>query len=314
MYQRPRGLSFFPPFIKLLMFANVGIFILQVFADGFTFGGVPLGDAITKWFALWPLGENFWPWQFFSYQYLHGSFGHLFFNMFALWMFGMELENIWGSKRFAAYYTLSGIAAGLLHMAVTPLMGGMAAPTIGASGSIMGVLLAFGLLFPDRPVMMFPIFFPIPARFFVLIYAAIDLFLGITNAGDGVAHFAHLGGALGGFLLLKFGDPIWNWLERRKGSRLQSDYGYGPIQDVEYRDVDDEPSFFQQPRSSAASEESTVVRSEPGRPETYTRFVVDGQRISQEQIDAILDKISQAGYHSLTEHEKNILFQVSRQL
>lgn len=309
MYQRTRGLSFFPPFIKFLMFANVGVFFLQSFADGFTFGGVPLGSAIMEWFALWPIGENFWPWQFLSYQYLHGGFGHLFFNMFALWMFGMELENMWGSKRFAVYYTLAGIAAGIVHLLVTPLFGGAGAPTIGASGSIMGVLLAFGMLFPDRPVMMFPIFFPIPARFFVLIYAGIDLVMGISNASDGVAHFAHLGGALGGYLLLKLGEPLWTWLE---GTRGGSSNMY-TVQDVEFRDVNDGPTLFYQ-RPSAPETVTTAEQRATPTTETYTRFVVDGERITQEHIDAILDKISQAGYHSLTEREKNILFQVSRQL
>ncbi|MFZ9870999.1 MAG: rhomboid family intramembrane serine protease [Candidatus Kapaibacteriota bacterium] len=311
MYQRTRGLSFFPPFIKFLMFANVGVFFLQSFADGFTFGGVPLGSAIMEWFALWPIGENFWPWQFLSYQYLHGGFGHLFFNMFALWMFGMELENMWGSKRFAVYYTLAGIAAGIVHLVVTPLFGGSGAPTIGASGSIMGVLLAFGMLFPDRPVMMFPIFFPIPARFFVLIYAGIDLVMGISNASDGVAHFAHLGGALGGYLLLKLGEPLWTWLEgTRVGGSQSSVYN---VQDVEFRDVSDGPTLFYQRPSAPETTTTTEQRATPAT-ETYTRFVVDGERITQEHIDEILDKISQAGYHSLTEREKNILFQVSRQL
>ena len=143
MFQAGRGFSVFPPFIKFLLFANVGIFLVTgMFAMGFTVGGVPLRDVLLEWFALWPIGENFWPWQLLSYQYLHGGFGHLFFNMLALWMFGMELENIWGTRRFAFYYTLSGIAAGLVHMAITPLLGDLLGPTIGASGSVMGVLLA----------------------------------------------------------------------------------------------------------------------------------------------------------------------------
>ena len=317
MFQAGRGFSVFPPFIKFLLFANVGIFLVTgMFAMGFTVGGVPLREVILEWFALWPIGENFWPWQLLSYQYLHGGFGHLFFNMLALWMFGMELENIWGTRRFAIYYTLSGIAAGLVHMAITPLLGDLLGPTIGASGSVMGVLLAFGLIFPDRPVMMFPIFFPIPARIFVLLYAGLDLVLGVSNAGDGVAHFAHLGGALGGFLLLKFGEPLWAWLDEQAGEPGRSSFSrQTDVRDVEYRDVDRGPQI----RYDFREENTPEPESEPsarfaGPEQTLTKFVVDGERVTQEQIDEILDKISQAGYHSLTEHEKNILFQVSKQL
>lgn len=314
MFQAGRGFSVFPPFIKFLLFANVGIFLFTgMFSMGFTFQGVPLSDAVMQWLALWPVGDGFWPWQLVTYQYLHGSFGHLFFNMLALWMFGMELENIWGTKRFAVYYTLSGIAAGLVHMAITPLLGSLLGPTIGASGSVMGVLLAFGLIFPDRPVMMFPIFFPIPARIFVLLYAGLDLVLGVANASDGVAHFAHLGGALGGFLLLKFGEPLWNLLDRNgsRGYSTSSFHREAEIHDVEYRDVGRSPQVRYEWRGEAEPADQPPA-AEPAA--TYTKFMVDGERITQEEIDAILDKISQAGYHSLTEHEKNILFQVSKQL
>ncbi len=295
----------FPPFIKFLLFANIGIYLLtSMFMMGLTFEGVPLEGSILNWFALWPLENGFLPWQVISYQYLHGGFGHLFFNMLALWMFGMELENMWGTRRFATYYTLAGIAAGVVHLIVTPLFGGSLGPTVGASGSIMGVLLAFGLIFPDRPVMMFPIFFPIPARIFVLLYAGLDLVMGLTNSGDGVAHFAHLGGALGGFLLLKFGEPLFRFIDRRGHDRSPVYVNQPGYVDVSYRDV---PSSRAQVYPVAPPVEVELTN-------TPTKFVVNGQPISQEQIDAILDKISQAGYHSLTEHEKNILFQVSRQL
>jgi membrane associated rhomboid family serine protease len=308
---QPRGgFSVFPPFIKFLLFANLGVFFLT---DLFplTFDGLAMGEVALEYGALWPFSHGFMPWQLLSYQYLHGGFGHIFFNMLALWMFGMELENIWGTKRFAVYYTLSGIAAGVAHLIVTPLLGGGLAPTIGASGSVMGVLLAFGMLFPNRPVMMFPIFFPIPARIFVLLYAGIDLFMGVFNSGDGVAHFAHLGGALGGFLLIKFGDPIWNWLDRRSGYSTGSYSRSGEPIDVEYRDVP--PYRYEEPVRTTVRTPMQEPRQEP-KDSTPTRFIVDGARISQEEIDEILDKISQAGYHSLTDHEKNILYEVSRQI
>lgn len=233
----------------------------------------------------------------------------MFFNMLALWMFGMELENVWGSRRFALYYTLCGITAGAVHLIITPLLGGGLGPTIGASGSIMGVLLAFGMMFPRRPIMVFPIFFPIPARIFVMLFAGFDLVSGLFFSGDGVAHFAHLGGALGGYLLLKYGQSILRMVDKP---------GQGPyyVDPDSYADSDsDYASVSRQSPDSRATAPPPVVTYVPApRTETPTKFLVDGERISQESIDEILDKISQAGYHSLTDHEKRVLYEVSKQL
>lgn len=301
-----RGYAVFPPFIKFLLAANVAIFLVQsVFLMGLTYSGRPVEETVMTLFALWPVESGFMPWQLLTYQFMHGSFGHLFFNMLALWMFGMELENLWGTKKFATYYLLSGIAAGAVHIAISPLLKETLGPTVGASGSIMGVLLAFGLTFPTRPVMMFPIFFPIPARIFVMIYAGIDLLSGLFNTSDGVAHFAHLGGALGGYLLLKFGEPLFRMIDRKGGpipTRLREEDN---IIEAEFRDL---PSRYER------REVLTPTAPPPPRTNTPTRFVVDGAPITQEMIDEILDKISQAGYHSLTEAEKRVLFEVSRQL
>ena len=300
----------FPPFIRFLLIANVVVFVVEnLFLAGLTYGGTRLDTLMMQWFALMPIDSGFLPWQLVSYQFMHGSIGHLFFNMLALWMFGMELEHLWGTRRFATYYLLSGIAAGATHILINTLMGGPGAPTVGASGSIMGVLLAFGLTFPTRPVMMFPIFFPIPARIFVMLYAGLDLVMGIMNTNDGVAHFAHLGGALGGWLLLRFGAPLFRLVDGQSGAMPRGLRDEDAI-DVEYRDV---------PRQRVRYDyqnETTTAPPPPAAPRTVTptRFVVDGEAITQEAIDEILDKISQAGYHSLTEHEKRILFEVSRQL
>ncbi len=297
----------FPPFIKFLLIANVAVFVVEnLFLAGLTYGGTRLDVLMMQWFALMPIDDGFLPWQLVSYQFMHGSLGHLFFNMLALWMFGMELEHLWGTKRFATYYLLAGIAAGVTHIGVSMLMGN-GAPTVGASGSIMGVLLAFGLTFPTRPVMMFPIFFPIPARIFVMLYAGLDLVMGVMNTNDGVAHFAHLGGALGGWLLLRFGAPLFKLVDGQTGSMprgLRED----DVMDVEYRDVPRQAVRYDY-QSQTATVPPPAVRTA-----TPTRFVVDGEAITQEAIDDILDKISQAGYHSLTEHEKRILFEVSRQI
>lgn len=300
----------FPPFIRFLLIANVVVFVVEnLFLAGLTYGGTRLDVLMMQWFALMPIDSGFLPWQLVSYQFMHGSIGHLFFNMLALWMFGMELEHLWGTRRFATYYLLSGIAAGATHILINTLMGGPGAPTVGASGSIMGVLLAFGLTFPTRPVMMFPIFFPIPARIFVMLYAGLDLVMGIMNTNDGVAHFAHLGGALGGWLLLRFGAPLFRLVDGQSGAMLRGLRDEDAI-DVEYRDVP-----RQRVQYDYQNETATAPPPPPApRTATPTRFVVDGEAITQETIDEILDKISQAGYHSLTEHEKRILFEVSRQI
>lgn len=308
-YGQGRGLSAFPPVIKFLLISNVGIFLFQaMMLSGLTFGGLPIDTIVTQIFALWPVESGlFFPWQVLSYQFMHGGLGHLFFNMLALWMFGMELEHLWGSRRFAIYYLLCGVSAAVVHLAVHPVIDGSLVPTIGASGSIMGVLLAFGMTYPDRPIMMFPLFFPIPARIFVMIYAGFDLLNGLMNTSDGVAHFAHLGGALGGYLLLKFGEPLLSRLDgSRVGSRSSS---RSRVIDADFRDIPAPPSMT----SSFRSPQPPAVHEMPAR-STPTRFIVNGEPISQEQIDAILDKINHGGYHGLSEREKNILFEVSRQL
>lgn len=308
LYGQGRGLSAFPPVIKFLLFANVGVYLFQaLMLSGLTMDGVPIDNVVTQAFALWPVESGlFFPWQLLSYQFMHGGLGHLFFNMLALWMFGMELEHLWGSRRFAAYYILSGIAAGIVHLAVHPVFDGSIAPTIGASGSIMGVLLAFGMTFPDRPIMMFPLFFPIPARIFVMIYAGFDLLNGLMNTSDGVAHFAHLGGALGGFLLLKFGEPLLRRLEGKRGG------SHNPFRsnviDVDFREIPRPPSMTSSFRSAQPP------AAEPPAPTGPPRFFVNGEPITQAQVDAILDKINHGGYHGLSEREKNILFEVSRQI
>jgi membrane associated rhomboid family serine protease len=148
------------------------------------------------------LSPNFYSWQVVTYMFLHGGFSHLFFNMFALWMFGRTLEYDLGSKRFLTYYMVCGIGAGLIQMLVCVLTGSMV-PTVGASGAVFGILLSFGMLHPNNVIMlMFP---PIPlkAKWFVIIYGALELMYGVRG-GDSIAHFAHLGGMLWGFMLLRY--------------------------------------------------------------------------------------------------------------
>ena len=180
---------------------------------------VPATNAfLTHWFALWPLstpGEiltpfgiqtlgDFWPWQLVTYGFLHSTqgIGHILFNMFALWMFGVQLENVWGSRRFATFYFVCVVGAGLLQLLVTSMEGSYAY-TIGASGGVFGILLAFGMMFPNQPIYLY-FLFPIKAKWFVIGYGLIEFFAGVAGTGSNVAHFAHLGGMLFGFLLIMY--------------------------------------------------------------------------------------------------------------
>ena len=182
-----------PPITQALLLINVALFAIDVL-----FGGL-----LTALFALWPLGSGrFMPWQLVSYGFLHGSLGHLFFNMLGLWMFGSELERIWGGKRYLQFYFACILTAALTQLLVGLIAGG--APTVGASGALFGLLMAFGMMFPNRIIM--PLFPPIPmkAKVFVAVFGGLELLFGVTGTQSGVAHFAHLGGMLGGFLMIRY--------------------------------------------------------------------------------------------------------------
>ena len=195
-----------PPVTTSLIVANVAMFLL--FSS--------TGDLLSP-LALWPLGAaqyvgiGFAPWQLVTYAFLHGSMLHLLFNMFALYMFGAAIEQVFGSRRYLIYYAVCVVSAALAQLLVAKLMGGFY-PTVGASGGVFGLLLAYGLYFPNNRVMLLFPPIPLPARVFVLIYAALELVMGVTGAQSGVAHFAHLGGMVGGFIMLRYwrgGGPTW---------------------------------------------------------------------------------------------------------
>ena len=184
--------SAFPPAVKHLILINVVVFL--------ALATPMIGPIVMRFGALFPIGSGlFRPWQLVSYMFLHAGFGHLFFNLFALWIFGQPIEQAWGTRRFTFYYFVTGIGAALLHM----LIGGGGAPTVGASGAVYGILLAFGMMFPNRIIMLLFPPIPLPAKYFVLIYGAIELFSGVMRTSSGVAHFAHLGGMLVGYLLIR---------------------------------------------------------------------------------------------------------------
>ena len=187
-----------PPVTTALIVANVAMFLLEQIAPGAVY---PL--------ALWPLGAgqvggpSFTPWQLVTYAFLHGGMLHLAFNMFALYMFGSSIERVFGTRRYLTYYFVCVVSAALTQMTVATLSGEFY-PTLGASGGVFGLLLAYAIYFPHNRVMLLFPPIPMPARTFVLVYAAIELFLGVTGTQEGVAHFAHLGGMIGGFALLRY--------------------------------------------------------------------------------------------------------------
>jgi membrane associated rhomboid family serine protease len=185
------------PGTTALIAANVAMFLVELVAPG-------LIDAL----ALWPLGAgpagdgSFAPWQLVSYAFLHGGMFHLAFNMFALYMFGSEIERVFGTRRYLTYYFVCVVSAALTQLVFSAVSGDIY-PTVGASGGVFGLLLAYGIYFPNNRVMLIFPPIPMPARMFVLFYALIELFLGVTGTQEGVAHFAHLGGMIGGFVLLR---------------------------------------------------------------------------------------------------------------
>ena len=200
-----------PPVTKALLWAMAIIFLLQQV----------LGDSLIAPFALWPWGEfpagtgadglplsvGFQPWQLISYGFLHGSFMHLFFNGLALYQFGPRLEYSLGTRRYAYYFFVCVVGAGLCQLLVTSVMvnsGSAPFPTIGASGGVFGLLLAYGMLFPRDQVMLLIPPIPMSARTLVIVFGVIELVLGVTGTAAGIAHFAHLGGMLFGWLLLRY--------------------------------------------------------------------------------------------------------------
>lgn len=238
MYQRPMRFNLLPEVIKNLLIINGLFFLATIVLNNV------LGIELVRTLGLYlPVSDQFEPYQVITHMFMHGGLGHIFFNMFALWMFGYTLENVWGSKRFLIYYLATGLGAALLHLGVNywewsqisaqltadqiemvqregqailmnnqnysdPLLGKanllLHTPTVGASGAVYGVLLAFGMMFPNQLIYIY-FAIPIKAKYFVIIFGALELFNGIANDPDSnVAHFAHLGGMLFGYLLIKY--------------------------------------------------------------------------------------------------------------
>lgn len=270
------------------------------------------------------LAPDFGVYQLVTYMFMHASLSHLFFNMFALWMFGCIVERTWGARKFLFYYMACGIGAGLLQemaqfvqfymlaaenihgFSVSQIMTVAKASavginmwtTVGASGAIYGILLAFGMLYPEERMFIFPLPVPIKAKFFVVGYAAIELFMAFSTSGDGVAHLAHLGGMLFGFLLIRYWRRHPGRGYNRVGGRQFFDSMRSSWEQRTHRKADTTNSF---------GHTSTRSNGERNPDWDYNAR----RRASQEEIDRILDKIRRNGYDSLTRDEKQTLFDAS---
>ncbi|MCR5366749.1 MAG: rhomboid family intramembrane serine protease [Prevotella sp.] len=266
------------------------------------------------------LASDFHFYQFFTYMFLHGGFTHIFFNMFALWMFGSVIERVWGPKKFIFYYIICGIGAGLTQEIVQYAnfsIQGLSAyqyvnaggiqmttdayinlwTTIGASGAVYGILLAFGMIFPNERLFIIPFPFPIKAKWLIVGYIAIEIFSALGQ-NDGVAHMAHLGGMLFGFLLIRYWQKHPDSSQRFGRSRGQE--------------------FFENMKRRYDQRQQDQRNNRMHAEETQRRRETDEEynarkRQNQEEVDAILDKIRKSGYDSLTKEEKKKLFDQSRE-
>lgn len=275
--------------------------------------GIDMTDLLGLHFFM---AGDFHIYQFVTYMFLHGGWTHIFFNMFALWMFGAVIERVWGPRKFLFYYICCGIGAGVVQEIVqyanfyfsglstvefVNLSGTVISTaqyinlwtTIGASGAIYAILLAFGMIFPNERLFIIPFPFPIKAKWLVTGYVVIELFSALGQSGDGVAHMAHLGGMLFGFLLIRYWQRHPDSSARFGRSRGQE--------------------FFDNLKRNFEQRQQQRMHAEQGsrRPETDEEYNLL-QRRNQEEIDAILDKIRKSGYDSLTKAEKQKLFDQSK--
>ena len=312
-----------PTITKNLLFINL-IAFLATFALGNQFN-------LQEWGKLhFFMAPDFHIYQLITYQFLHADFTHIFFNMFALWMFGCVIERVWGPQKFLIYYLVCGIGAGLCQEIVQYVeysSSGLAQlsinsiipvgtnsgtitmsvgsylntwGTIGASGAVYGILLAFGMTFPNERILIFPIPIPIKAKWFIIIYAAIEFFSAMSANGSNVAHMAHLGGMLFGLLLILY------W--RRHPSNLNMGSGRQFFENMKR-------SFEARRGPQAPKQTRQTDTRQPGFGPTREDDMEYNRRKQERQaeVDAILDKIRKSGYDSLTKEEKQRLFEASHE-
>lgn len=267
-----------PRITRYLLIANIVAFFAMQIILTVSGNTIDLNKTLGLHFVLSP-GFNIY--QLFTYMFMHGGFTHLFFNMFALWMFGCVVENTIGEKKFLFYYILCGIGAGLFQevaqfadLTISGIFN--IGYTVGASGSIYGILLAFGMLYPEQRIFIFPLPVPIKAKYFIIIYAVIELLSAMGTTNDGVAHVAHLGGMVVGFFLLRY------WKRPKTGRKTR--------------------------RNMGGYNKSYTTSTTMGADWTYNQE----KKRKQAEVDAILDKIRKSGYDSLTKEEKQRIFDASK--
>ena len=280
-----------PTVTKNLLLVNILVFLAALILS-------QQGISLEQWGGLYYFkADEFHVYQFVTYMFLHGGFAHLFFNMFALWMFGCVIERVWGPKRFIFYYIICGVGAGLCQEIVQFFnYGDLPVPsiTIGASGAVYAILLAFGMTFPEERIFIFPLPVPIKAKWFVCIYAAIELLSAMSSSADGVAHIAHLGGMLFGFLLIRY----WRKHPYSGANWWAAGNIFG---NMKQRFEQHKPTGRQ-----GSSYTTTTTR------ETDMEYNAR-KKARQDEIDKILDKIRKSGYDSLTKDEKQRLFDASHE-
>lgn len=285
-----------PVVVRTLLLLNIAAFIIDQFLH------------ISNVFGLYYVGTPYFHfYQFVTYMFMHGGFSHIFFNMFALWMFGRIMEQVWGPKRFLLYYLVCGIGAGVVQELgqafglINPM-----ANTIGASGAVFGILLAFGMTFPNERLFIIPIPFPIKAKYFVAFYAIIEIFEALSMA-DGVAHLAHIGGMIFGLIMILI------WRNQARRTHMSSDNFW---KTTTYEDVTSnydkgskkKGGWFGSKKQESPAEHMHV--SDGGRAADYEYNA--RRRQENDEIDRILAKIRQHGYAGLTEEEKRRLFEASQ--
>lgn len=291
-YSRNSWWDQMPPVTKNLLVINLAVWLFDMLAQRV---GVDLTGlfGLVNWSAASFQGTwSFHIWQPFTYMFLHANFWHLFCNMFAVLMFAPAIERQWGSQRFLTYYMVSGVGAALVQQLVWMLtIGSAMSVTIGASGAVFGILFAFGWLFPQVKMFLLFIPIPIPSRYFVALYAIFELFEGISStAGDNVAHFAHLGGMLFGWLLLLY------W--KKSGA-------------VAFEPYEHDSEIWQRIKRRFTSRKKKETEQTTSRTYHYQAPVDDAgasSRKSDDEVNRLLDKIKHSGYDSLTQEEKDRLF------
>lgn len=313
-----------PVVTKNLLIINILVFIATYVVRGLN---IDLNDILGLHFFL---ASDFRIWQFFTYMFMHGGFTHILMNMFMLWMFGMVVENVWGPRKFLFYYIVCGVGAGLcqeLAQYGTYLVEGLAhfdsvrigttvlpmndylnmMNTVGASGAIYGVLLAFGMLFPEERMFIIPIPIPIKAKWIVMGSIVVELFSAIGTSNDGVAHLAHLGGMLFGFILIRY----WK-------KHPYSGYGdFGMNRGHQFFDrmknTWEQRGGHDTRNATNGNSESWSNTSQSNNANNRSDWDYNAQKKQQqEEVDRILDKIRKSGYDSLTKDEKQKLFDSSK--